>query len=59
MDKTDHYKSKEKKRAYKRALKTAANLSPLLLWSPVASLAIPGPRDVVAKAIRVTRGRRR
>lgn len=59
MDKTNRYKSKEKKRAYERALKAAKALTTVILWSPIASLAITGPSDVVAKAIRVIRGRRR
>jgi len=59
MDKSNRFKAPHKKRAYEHALKTASTLSDALLWSPVAHLAITGPRDVVAKAIRVTRGRRR
>lgn len=59
MDKTNHYKSKKKKSDYERALKAASILTITTLRSPIATLAIRGPRDVVAKAIRITRGRRR
>jgi hypothetical protein len=59
VDKTNRYKTPQKQSQYEHALKTTAKLSDALLWSPAASLAVLGPRDVVAKAIRVIRGRRR